>query len=392
FFNHSSNFLIIHVSEKPAEKLGLKIDPYLVHHLTLDLTGAPGELALLQSLLQDLWKRRNSLSQSGPCLSLESYMKLGRLSQFLIDRANALYETLPLDEQKIARRIFLALCDLGEGRLDNGRQARKCELINDQFPQEIIETVLGKLTAARIVVTNKAVTPNAQDGCAIPAAAWETQASETAEVKRWLIAHWPPMPSSDETIEFSHNSLIADWPLMRQWLQERRRLLRQTRDIEERAWIWRDRAQPNSSDYLLSRQYLKTSHEFLEQHLSELSTLAQTFVMASRRVNRLKIWKSRSLAVLLPLAMMTGMTVSLARQPHQIQPRQPLHTLLPSHWGVSGINRLTVVSQILHFERQSKLNELSITQLADLINSEAITTQLQPRLNQVHENSAILPP
>ncbi|MEM9809210.1 MAG: caspase family protein [Cyanobacteria bacterium P01_D01_bin.56] len=360
------------VIERPAEKLGLKLDPHLVHHLTLDLTGAPGELALLQSVLQDLWRQRmpNALTKEGACLSLESYMKLGRLSQILVNRAEDFYETLSASEQRIVQRIFLALCELGEGQFDQGRRVRKCELINHNFPKDTIEEVLAKLIAARLVVTNKTLASNPTDGCAMPAAAWETRDSDTATVKRWLVAHWPTtIHTADDTIELAHHSLVSDWPLLRQWLQNSRMVLRQQRDIEERAWVWHSHGESNCPDYLLGHQYLKNSREFLREHLSELSDLARRFVGISQRVNTFQLWKSRGVAVLLPLAMMAGMTVSLAQQPDadEVTPHPDFDTLLPKNWGVAGVKRLTITSKILDVNRQSELSELSITQLADLM-------------------------
>ena len=143
--------------EKPAEKLGLNIDPYLVHNLTLDLTGAPGELALLQSSLYELWQHRSpaSYSKGSPCLSLESYMKLGRLSTMISERATALYQSLSAAEQTATQRIFLSLCDLGDGQFDRCRQARKVELINQQFPQSLIDRILQNLITARLVVVDQ---------------------------------------------------------------------------------------------------------------------------------------------------------------------------------------------------------------------------------------------
>ncbi|MBT9313327.1 nSTAND1 domain-containing NTPase [Leptothoe kymatousa] len=372
------------VIEKPAAKMGLALDPYLVHHLTLDLTGAPGELALLQSILQELWRQRKAhpLKQENPCLSLDSYLKLGRLSQILVQRATDCYDTLSADEQPVAQRIFLTLCDLGEGRLDQSRRARKCELVNRQFPKAMVDQVLAKLIAARLVVTNKISAVPQGEGQGIATAAWETRDSDTATVKRWLVANWPKPQTTDETIELAHNSLVSDWPLLRAWLHCDRTLLKQQRDIEERAWVWQDRGAPKGSDYLLSQQYLRKSRDFLRGHRSDLSTLAQTFVETSQRAATFALWQSRSVAVLLPLAMMAGMTVSLARQP-DIAPDsidiQALYPVVPANVGSAGIDRLTVTSKILAFHQQhptSALSKVSITQLADLMTHQVIATQI----------------
>ncbi|MBE9070592.1 caspase family protein [Leptolyngbya cf. ectocarpi LEGE 11479] len=405
------------VIEKPAEKVGFKIDPYLIHNLTLDLTGAPGELALLQMTLYELWRHRTptSYSKGGPCLSLESYMKLGRCSKLLIHRATDCYQSLSSEEQAAVQRIFIALCDLGEGRLDQCRSVRKLELVNQQFSIDLIERVLQKLTAARLIVSNKPQTiPTCNpEGCTVPATTWTTYEHEITDTKHWLVAHQTPFlgesRASEETVELAHKSLILDWPLLRQWLQHypTRAILYQRRDLEERAWVWHHRGEPRCSDYLLGQQYLKDIGQFLNTHRQELSTLAQRYVAVSQGNATYQRWQTRGVAVLLPLAVMAGMTVSLVRHqlriPWRIQPISntevsettpskttaviptqlipvsgtPLNTLLPRRWGQTGAKRLAITSQILDFNHrhpQSDLSQISVTQLANLMTPSAIIT------------------
>ncbi|NEZ58904.1 caspase family protein [Adonisia turfae] len=393
------------VIEKPAEKLGLKIDPHLVHHLTLDLTGAPGELALLQSILYELWQHRTPMSYSkgGPCLSVDSYMKLGRLSQMLTNRATTFYESLPANEQAIAKRIFIALCDLGDGRLDQGRSVRKSELINPQFSAVMVERMLQKLVAARLVVSDKPHLAAQTNGQTIATAAWQANHhSNRSDMS--IIAHWCEQGiTSDERIELAHKSLVSDWHLLRQWLQADRPALRQQRDLETRAWIWHSRGELKCSDYLLGQKYLNDISQFLLVHGQELSTLAQKFIQLSKRTAIYQQWRNRSVAVLLPLAVMAGMTASLVR--HQLtmtwQSRTapgimtPLSTQqwsragntispqLPQRWGIKGTDQLAMTSQILDFRRRhpnSELNQLSIIQL---------TTLMTPGV--IMANSATLP-
>lgn len=402
------------VIEKPAEKVGFKIDPYLVHNLTLDLTGAPGELALLQMTLSELWRNRTptSYSKGGPCLSLESYIKLGRLSQILVHRATDVYQSLSVDEQAAARRIFMALCDLGEGRLDQCRQVRKLELVNQEFSADLIEHVLRKLAAARLIVFNKTPTISSRQTKehAVPATTWVTREHETTDSQRWLVAHQTPTiakpRASEETIELAHKSLVLDWPLLRQWLQHSNRTsLYQRRELEERAWVWHYRGESKCADYLLGQQYLKDIEQFLNTDRKELSTLAQTYVALSQSTATYQQWQTRGIAVLLPLAVMAGMTVSLVRHqlsiPWRIQPisktevsetapselaapalpqpmpGRPLNALLPRQWGQTGAKRLVITSQILDFNHrhpQADLSQLSVTQLANLMTPSAIIT------------------
>ncbi|MEM9482703.1 MAG: caspase family protein [Cyanobacteria bacterium P01_F01_bin.116] len=385
---------ICDVIEKPAEKLGLKVDPYLIHNLSLDLSGAPGELALLQMMLYELWRKRTPRSYSkSPCLTLDSYMKLGRLSKLIVEQATNFYETVPKEEQPAVQRIFLALCDLGEGRLDQSRQVRSLELINSQYPKSLIDRLLQKLADARLIVSNKIFSspPPQPPGRSI-GTEWETRAHETSEIKRWLVTNWTPTATSDATIELAHKTLITDWLLLRQWLQEKRPVVKQSRDIEERAWIWHHRGEPKCSEYLLSQQYLKNTTHFLKTHSTEFSTLAQKFIKASQQTARYQRWQTRGIAVLLPISVMAGITLSLVR--HQLpwpventsaptaqQTRIQLsptgltgdtafQPLLPKHWGVAGSERLAITSQILDFHHRhphSELSQIPVVQIANLI-------------------------
>ncbi|ESA37531.1 peptidase c14 caspase catalytic subunit p20 [Leptolyngbya sp. Heron Island J] len=364
------------VIEKPAEKLGLRIDPYLVHNLTLDLTGAPGELALLQNTLHELWQHRspNSCSKGSPCLSLESYMKLGRLSNIITSRATTLYESLPVEEQAVARRIFLSLCDLGEGHIDQGRRVRKIELVNHQFPKALIDRVLKKFIMARLIVVDQAIAP--------------------LQPSNRTVATNVEIPE-ETTIQLAHKSLVSDWSLLRQWLHSNRTTLRQRRDIEDRAWIWHHRGQLKCPDYLLGQRYLQDVSQFLMAHSQDLSDLAQRFVQISRRTVICQRWRTRGIAVMLPLTIMTGMTASLVRQTPDWRFRRvatgdaalatqlpnPISTMelqpqLPTKWGMMGADSLVMTGQILVFRRQhpqSELNHIPITQLASLIKPGMLT-------------------
>ena len=383
------------VIEKPAEKISLKLDPYLVHNLTLDLTGAPGELALLQSALYELWQHRTitSYSRGGPCLLLESYIKLGGLSQMLVNRATTVYESLPLDEQAAAQRIFIALCDLGEGRFDQCRPTRKSELINQQFSRDLIERTLQKLVSARLLVSDKPELAKQENGQLIDATG-DIHQHTPQEIE--LVVRWPVMDvGSEETIELAHKSLVLDWSLLRQWLQTKRSSLRQQRDIEQRAWIWHQQGESKNSDYLLKQQYLSDIRPFLLHHSQELSYLAQSFIDLSRRVVTYQRWQTRGVAVLLPFAVMAGMTGSLVHNqfnhwstgaapvinrlgPQRFSQEPTLmlvEPLLPAEWGMVGVEHLASTSQILAFKRQhlqSNLNQMSATQLVNLIKSGVI--------------------
>jgi hypothetical protein len=161
---------------KPAELVGLKVEPELVQRMIADVQGSPGSLPLLEFALTELWEQwreqwqqlfltrlpeddapkspflRGTLTEFSPLdkggwggspglktnprgdrtlsdtsqissqLRLTNYEQLGGVKGALEKQANQVYETLSDEEKPVAQCIFLALTQLGEGTEDT-RQA-----------------------------------------------------------------------------------------------------------------------------------------------------------------------------------------------------------------------------------------------------------------------------
>ncbi|MBE9059877.1 caspase family protein [cf. Phormidesmis sp. LEGE 11477] len=321
------------VVQKPAEKMGLKIDENLLYTLLLDTSGAPGELALLQQTLLELWRTRNdnfagSSATGTPTLTMESYMNLGGVKRVMTLRATEVYKGLSEEMQRAARRIFLAVCELGEGRADHRRRAFRTELINEYFPAELIDCTLDKLSAERLIVISQAMLSTsccAEPGLQIPAAAWQVQQDDTSPLKTWFLNNLSssstPLLSSPRTVEIVHDSLVNDWDLLRTWLSESRSVLRQQRRLERSAWEWAARQRPKGAEYLLGGTQLQEAIAFAQLHRSELSDLSQDFIATSRRIQgRLKLRTS----MLIPIALLAGIAASIvSRWALPPQPRVP---------------------------------------------------------------------
>ncbi|MEL7501542.1 MAG: caspase family protein [Cyanobacteria bacterium J06554_6] len=303
------------VITKPAEKVNLHIDSQLLNTLMMDLTGAPGELTLVQQTLLELWRRREiSAVSNGPRLTTEAYAAIGGVKKVLINRASAVYEGFTVEEKKAAERIFLSLCELGDGQEDSKRRAYKSELINETYPAELMNRTLEKLVAARLVIVDQESTTDlCTGGISVPGAAWQTQASPTAEIRRWFIKNSPLPAANPETVEIAHKSLIQDWPLLRHWLHSHRDWLRYRRRLEEHAQEWCQRNRPLHSEYLLVGRRLQEARSFSAHYGQELSGLAQELVTASRRAQLRQRLRRGALALLVPLALAAGMTVSFFR-------------------------------------------------------------------------------
>ena len=110
---------------KPAEKVGLQIEPGLVEILLQELSHSAGNLPLLEFVLEQMWEHR----QEGELTSVTYQKHLGSMAGALERKPQAVYDNLDDMAQECARWIFLALTQLGEGTEDTRRWVKKSELV-----------------------------------------------------------------------------------------------------------------------------------------------------------------------------------------------------------------------------------------------------------------------
>ncbi len=306
------------VVQKPAKKMGIELDPTMLYTLAMDTNGAPGELPLIQQTLLELWRKRDTgtTGSAAPRLTMDAYMALGGVKNVMTHRASAVFESLNKEMQQAARRIFLSLCELGEGREDYRRRAFRRELINERFPAEIIDCTLDKLATERLVIVSQAAVAAsacAEQGIEVPSATWQTQREQASPLNTWLVnnalSKTEPLLGSPRIVEMVHDSLVNDWGLLRAWLAESRSTMRQQRRLERQAQEWEERKRPIATEHLLGGTQLQEALAFLQLNRDELSELAQDFALTSKRVqNRLRFRTS----LLIPLALTAGIVASIA--------------------------------------------------------------------------------
>lgn len=307
---------------RPAQKVGLTCEPNLVYTMMMDVIGAPGELPLLQYTLLELWKDRRVGQEGSSRLTLDSYQALGGIRGTLQKRATDLFNGLNSEEQGIAKRIFLALTQLGEGTEDTRRRVPKSELVSPAFPALLVNQVLEKLVAAKLVVISQAGThdrPNLE----LPLTPEQSPLEEPA-LGMTLLPITPEGADREgpraaraiehqEIVDVAHEALIRNWTLLRNWLEEQREMLRRQRRIEQSAQEWYEAGQPTTEDYLLHGLRLRDAEDFLKLNAQELSALAQQYISVSclecRRIRR----ASRRLQWGIPSLLAASLTMVLTQ-------------------------------------------------------------------------------
>lgn len=221
--------------EEPARQGGWAFEPGLVDLLLHDVGDEPGALPLLSHALLETWKRRR-----GRTLTLAGYVESGRVQGAIAQTAESVFtQKLTVEQQRIAKNIFLRLTELGEGAEDTRRRVQRAELMPHAESKATIEVVLKTLADARLVTTDK------------------------------------------EEVEVAHEALIREWPQLRKWLAENRESLRMQRTVSEAAKSWAALRQDASALY--SGLRLQQALAWQQENTVVLTPLEAAFLRASKR-------------------------------------------------------------------------------------------------------------
>jgi WD40 repeat protein/class 3 adenylate cyclase len=224
--------------ERPAELVGLRLEPGLAETIIGDVADEPGALPLMSHALLETWERRR-----GHTLTLSGYAASGGVAGAIAQTADTMYGQLSPEEQAIVRGIFLRLTELGEeGTQDTRRRASPAELIRSPEEAPAVEAVLRTLAGARLITMG------------------------------------------EDTVEVAHEALIREWPTLREWLEEDREGLRVHRHLTETAGEWGRLERDPGELYRGAR--LATASEWAEAHGEELNPLEREFLAASQELAR----------------------------------------------------------------------------------------------------------
>jgi formylglycine-generating enzyme required for sulfatase activity len=246
------------VIEAPAAKLNSGFEPGLADRLLSDVGEAPGNLPLLEFVLEALWldeKRRGGL------LRHQAYNDMHGLKGALAQKADNLYKQLPNDhDRKQLRHILLQLVQSGE----NADYTRRRASFDSSDPQTT--ALIQQLIAQRLLVGNR-------DG-----------------------------DSNSNTLEVAHEALIRDWPQFQAWLRQDRDFL-----------LWRERLRNAMQDWQESRdrkaylqgQRLTDAKRWLKLQADDLTQAEQRFIRDSS-ANLKRAWAKTIALVLLCLSPLAG--------------------------------------------------------------------------------------
>ncbi|SAL51110.1 WD domain-containing protein [Caballeronia cordobensis] len=214
--------------EKPAAKAGLRFQPGLVQRVLDDAGDEPGNLPLMEFVLQGLWERRQ-----GGMLLHDAYDAIGQLQGAVAQKADEIVSSLSLVEQQAVRRIFLQLAQPGEGDEYTRRRVTLAAIGSASLP------IAKRLADERLLVTS------------------------------------PGKERSEATVEVSHEALIHSWGQLKDWLDEDREFLLWRKRFSEMLAAWRSGKQEGR---LLRDAFLSEAQRWLSERAESLNDEEREYI------------------------------------------------------------------------------------------------------------------
>lgn len=183
------------INASPLSLVGGEIDPLLVTKLVNTL-GGEDELPILEHALLRMWNRAQAAGRTTieredfevVCASRDEQAGQARLANAVDNHASEIYDRFSSQQQRLARRMFLALVERREGREVRRPQTVK-QLVQEVDEQER-EDVLTVIEAFQ------------------------------AEEVGFLLPPVSTKLDGGTMVDISHESLFHQWHLFREWLNE----------------------------------------------------------------------------------------------------------------------------------------------------------------------------
>jgi DNA-binding SARP family transcriptional activator/WD40 repeat protein/class 3 adenylate cyclase/tRNA A-37 threonylcarbamoyl transferase component Bud32 len=183
---------------RPAEGVGISVEPGLLAEIIADVAHQPGALPLLQYGLTELFERRE-----GDRLTLDAYREIGGVAGALSARAERIFEATSKEGKRTTKQVFLRLVTLGEGREDTRRRVIRSELDALEVDTQVVDRLIDTFGRHRLLTFDRE-------------------------------------PSTREpTVEIAHEALLGAWERLRTWIDDARDDLRQDRRLARAAGEWR---------------------------------------------------------------------------------------------------------------------------------------------------------
>ncbi len=228
---------------RPAEAVGLQLEPGLVHEVVHDVAEQPGGLPLMQYALTELYRSRD-----GRKLTLRAYQDSGGVLGALGRRAETIFQDLDGQAKASARQLFLRLVSVDEHSDDTRRRVKRADLDSLGLDARSLDKVMEEFGQYRLLTFD--VDP---------------------------ITRGP-------TVEVAHEALIREWSRLNSWIGEHREDLVLERRLDDALREWE--AGDRDASYLLRGSRLEQFEGWAAGSAVRLTAQQQTFLDESKAARR----------------------------------------------------------------------------------------------------------
>ncbi len=257
---------------KPAERVGLSVEPGLPETIIADLGDQPGTLPLLQYTLTELFERR-----VGRVLTLGAYQASGGVRGALTSRADALYAELDEAGQKATRQLFLRLITPGEFTGDG--------LTAPDTRRRVLRSELASLTPddRQQIANGKGAKEQGSKGDEENSKIQNLKSKIQNVIDQFgrhrLLTFDRDQVTRGPTVEVAHEALIREWGRLRRWLDEDREFLLWQQRLRAALHQWTASEQDEGA--LLRGAPLAEAENWFNQRRVDLSEAERDFIQAS---------------------------------------------------------------------------------------------------------------
>lgn len=222
---------------RPAESVGVVVEPALLATLTADTTSELGVLPMLQYTLTELFDKRR-----GATMTATAYESMGGLTGALVTRAESLFAALGPDGRAAAKQVFLRLVSLNESGGDTRRRVLLSELKGIEGREGDLDDMLRAFARHRLLSFDRD-----------PA-------------------------SRAPTVQIAHETLIRAWTRLESWIDEARVDLLARVRLTTATAEWVDEGE--NPDYLLAGASLARYQTWIEDSPVRLTSKERAYLEA----------------------------------------------------------------------------------------------------------------
>lgn len=194
--------------EGPIAVSGATITPRLTQRLLNDAGDDPDALPVMQHALMRTWDAWQAAGKPQQPIDLEHYVSVGGMAQGLSQHADQAYVGLAAvpGAQAAARSLFRGLCE----RSADYRETRRPATLSN----------LCEVAGADMALMTQVIDAFRRDG------------------RTFIMPGWPTPLRPETMIDISHESLIRQWQMLRDWVQAEARSAALYQRLRQTAQLW----------------------------------------------------------------------------------------------------------------------------------------------------------